>query len=128
MAWLEPAIVRREPRALVVARTIDTHVVRLRTELVTAFDEDWVLLLSPIVEERRAFLRDALEFNSRLAIGALAIEQGWLVLRATHLLANLDAQLLDRHIAFVARETLRLRTCVTRELGSSGTTFAHLLD
>ena len=68
---------------------------RVRIELVRAFDEPWALFISPIVEASKARLQNALEFNMRLSIGALAIEQAHLVLRATCALSVLDEASLD---------------------------------
>jgi len=82
---------------------------RIRIELVRVFDEPWVLFLSPIVEETRAHLRDALALNMTLGIGALAIEQKYLVIRAVCSLVSLDNAGLQRYVNFAVDEALRLR-------------------
>ncbi|MCE9575714.1 MAG: hypothetical protein K8W52_21370 [Deltaproteobacteria bacterium] len=121
-------LVQRDARACVCAIRVGAKHVRIRGELVTAFDEDWLLLLTPIVDEQRALLRDALAFNMELAIGALAIDQGWLMLRATHVLALLDDRLIDRHLDFVAREALRLRSILTLDTAPVDHVFAHACE
>jgi len=114
-------VVAKDPRALVVTVR---DALRIRAECVRAFDEDWLLVIAPVCPEARASLRDALVSNMTIALAATAIEQGWLVLRATHPLAALDAAALDRVVRFVSEEALRLRaiylpngTTVDRALG-----------
>lgn len=99
--------------------------VRVRGECVTAFDEEWLLVLSPIVIEGRARLRDALALNMRLALGALAIEQGWLVLRATQPLTVLDERTIARTVEHLAQEALRLRPLHMTEPTDGGQAFFH---
>jgi hypothetical protein len=106
---LQCQIIQSEAQAVVIAHDLEPHPQRVRVELVHAFDEPWLLLLSPIVEEHRARPRDALVFNMRLAVGTLAVEQGYLMLRATCPLAALDATRLKRYVVFLATEAARLR-------------------
>lgn len=73
------------------------------------FDAPWILFLSPIVDEARAGLRDALALNMNLSIGALAIEQRHLVMRAVLPLATVDGATLDKYVSYVVSESLRLR-------------------
>jgi hypothetical protein len=106
LGWV---VVASEKRASVVEHRSEAGTVRLRLERVAAFGAPWLLFLVPIAAESRARFRDALIFNARLAIGTLAIEQGWLMLRATHAMAELDRGSFDQHVDFLAREGLRLR-------------------
>jgi hypothetical protein len=121
-------LIQGDARACVCAIGIGAQQIRIRAERVTAFDEPWVLLLAPIVPERRAIFRDALAFNMDLAVGALALDQGWLMLRATHALDLLDARLIDRHLGVLAREAARLRGILTLEVSSASEAFPYSCD
>jgi hypothetical protein len=118
------AVVKQDERSIVVTVRSGLAAVRVRAERVRVFDEDWMLMIAAVCPEARALLRDALAANMRIAIAAHAIEQGWLVLRATHPLASLDLAQLERIVRFVSEEALRLRaiylpvgTDVDRALG-----------
>lgn len=102
------AVVTRSESSIVVA-VRSSDVVRIRAEKVRAFDEDWLLVIAAVCPEARAPLRDALSANMKLAIAAHAIEQGWLVLRATHPFASLDLATVERIVRFLSEEALRLR-------------------
>lgn len=119
------AVVMADDRSIVVTLRMPAGALRVRAERVQAFDEDWLLLLAPVCPETRASLRDALTANMQLAIAAHAIEQGWLVLRATHPLRTLDAASLDRTVRFVAEEALRMRAIYMPDHETTSRAFAH---
>ena len=120
------AVVHRDDRSLVCELGTGAEAMRVRAERVRAFDEDWLLVLAAVAPEARAQLRDALTFNMRLALGALALEQGWLVLRAGVPLAGLDDRLIDRHLEFVAGEARRLRSILTLDAVAAAEVFAYV--
>lgn len=118
-------VVLRDDRSLVIAVRVGDTKVRVRGECVTAFEEDWLLVLAPVLVEERARLRDALALNMRLALSTLAIEQGWLVVRATQPLARLDARTIARTVEHVAQEALRLRSLHPTEPTDAEQAFSH---
>jgi len=102
-------VLRRDERSIVFATGGGRAAMRMRAERLRASDEDWLLLLVPIMAETRTQLRDALAFDNQLAIGSLAIEQGWLMLKATLPIVGVDQPMLARYIDFMTREANRLR-------------------
>jgi hypothetical protein len=79
---------------------------RLKVECMA---REWVLVLAAVCKADGINAASALRFNARLAIGALAIGGDTCYLRALLPLDTMDFRDLDRTIAFVARETARLR-------------------
>ncbi len=118
-------VLRRDARAIVFATGAGRAAMRIRAERITEAADDWLLMLVPIMAETRAQLRDALALEMQLAIGSLAIEQGWLMLRATLPLVSLDEPMLARYVDFMTREAHRLRTLRAHEAQRAATaTFA----
>jgi hypothetical protein len=85
---------------------------RVRVERVTAFDAEWLLILSRVAKEEDLAHRDALTCNMRLAVGALALDRGHYELKAIYELAALELPVLERAIHDVAREATRLQEWV----------------
>lgn len=106
-AGLERLGVVTEDGGRAVFVDVAVHAQRVRVERVTAFGEPWLLATAAVIEEPSAVLRDALVFNARLAVGSLAIEQGWLVLRAA-MPETTDAATLERVVDFLAYESRRM--------------------
>ena len=82
---------------------------KLKIELVTAFEEPWLLIRAAVCEEAYIEPLGALRYNAFVAIGALAVENGYCFLRATRPLQGLSMPELDQTVDFVAREAARLR-------------------
>jgi hypothetical protein len=81
----------------------------VRVELVKAFGAAWLLLVAEIGPESTVDARAALAHNARLAIGALAIDRGVLVFRATFAVESLSEAGLARGLDAVAREAALVR-------------------
>ncbi|MCS6912582.1 MAG: hypothetical protein RMK29_19860 [Myxococcales bacterium] len=88
-----------------------------RVELAHAMGKPQVLILCDVVPEADLPLREALEHNMTLAIGALALSQGTFVLRQVYPADGLDFAQLDTALEFLAHEAARLRLQTTAARG-----------
>lgn len=81
----------------------------VRLELARAWDEPWLLVISPVAPERSVSRPiDALRWSASMAIGGLVILDEELVVRAALRLADLGEPSLARYIEFVAAEAKRI--------------------
>lgn len=97
---------------------------RTKVELISAFEEPWLLVMGEVCSELAFPHRDALLHNAQLAVGALAIEQSCIVVRQTLRLATLVWEDLDWTLQIVALEALTLR----RALPFDTSLFSHFAD
>ena len=81
---------------------------RLKIERVFAFESEWILVYSAVCAADKIDAVSALRWNSLVAVGTLAIDGNYCVLRHTLPLANLACETLDLVIENVAREAARL--------------------
>jgi len=85
---------------------------RVRAVHRAALDEDWLIVASAICPSELMEPEWALQYNRyNEAIGALAVEQGSLQLRALVPLVRLAWATLERIIQYIAVESARLRAC-----------------
>lgn len=78
-------------------------------ELTSAWDEPWLLVVSPVAPEHQVTRPvDALRWSAQLAVGGLVIIDDMLAVRATLCLSELELTSLIRYVTFVAREAHRL--------------------
>lgn len=82
---------------------------RIKIELVTAFNEPWVMVLSALCPADNVDARSALRYNALTAMGALVVEGDRCYLRTTLPLEILTFKHLDRTIEFIATEATKLR-------------------
>src|SRR5215468_7599147 len=83
---------------------IDIGSQRLVLELAQAFDEPWLIAVSPIVAKEDVIRPiDALEMNGQYSLGAMAVVDDVLVFRWATSLAILDVDGLARALAFIGR-------------------------
>lgn len=82
---------------------------RQRIELAHASGQPHALVLCDVVPEDAFPPRDALVHNMALAIGALAVHEGIVVLRHLFPLDKLDRADFDRALELMAHEAARLR-------------------
>ena len=96
----------------------------VRVELISAYDEDWLLVQAVVCKADRIEAAGALRWNSLVAIGGLALDGPYCVLRSALPLDTMAWRDLDRTISFIARETPegRPRTDVARWRGCAGAT------
>jgi hypothetical protein len=82
---------------------------KIRVELVTAFDDEPCLLVAAhIGPEGVLVAREALLLNFNMAVAAIGLDGDHFYLRSTLPLATLNPQALDRVLAFVGSEAVRL--------------------
>jgi hypothetical protein len=79
-------------------------------EPVTAFGLAHVVIRANVATTNVMKAYDALVHNTQLAIGALCIEEGFLVLRVVLPIEGVDLSVIDRSLEFLAHEAARLRT------------------
>lgn len=100
---------------------LDVDGQRVVLENSRAFDEPWLVALAPIAAEEEVHKPlDALEWNGRLAAGALAIVDGVFVLRWATPLAALDTAAFERTLRFIASEALRIAEVLSRLAPTDG--------
>jgi hypothetical protein len=78
-------------------------------QLSRAYGRPWILIMSEIAVEDAMVLRDVLRHNMHLAIGAVALEDGFLVVRHLLPLDDLTWPVLERVMEVVAGAAARLR-------------------
>lgn len=102
-------VVKREAHWIGVEIPIEAEAVRIKIERATAFEECWVLVIAAICSETHVDAMAALQYNARIAVGALVLENEPCYLRAALPIDGLTTSALERAINFIAHESLKLR-------------------
>jgi hypothetical protein len=106
------AIIQDEPNWIGMSwrfRSGDVEVEqRVKVERVFAFEKEWLLIYSAVCESGNVDAVGALRWNALVAIGSLALDGMYCVLRHTLPLATVSFADLDLVIENVAREAARL--------------------
>jgi hypothetical protein len=76
---------------------------------VSAFGRPHLQIVSNVVVENAMSSRDAMALNAQLAIGALCVADGYLLLRAVVPLEGVDVTVLEQAIHNVAHEATQVR-------------------
>lgn len=78
-------------------------------ELASAWDEPWLLIISPVASEHQLSRPiDALRWSAQMSVGGIVVIDDMLAVRAALCLADMEWIRLERYICFVAREAHRL--------------------
>jgi hypothetical protein len=93
-------------------RTKQDVLQRQRIELVQAIGEPHLMVLCDIVEVSRARAEPMLAHNMTLAVGAIAVSDGWYVMRSVTPLVTLDLRYFERSLTYLAHEAARLRELI----------------
>jgi hypothetical protein len=95
-----------------------------RIEVIQALGQPHLLILSDVGPDDFLAPYDMLVHNNTLAIGAVAISQGFLIIRHVYALDGLTWPILDMALEYVAHEAARLRTRLGLTTAPSGPTVA----
>jgi hypothetical protein len=98
-------VLAERPQGLIVARD-DRPVVIDRARVL---DETWLVLRTPVCDERDLDARAVHERNGQLAVAALVVESGRYLFRVAVPLKATDATALDKMIALALDAAKRLR-------------------
>ena len=82
---------------------------RTRVILRRAFDEPWLTIVGDVCAEAALEPREALRYNPKLSLGALALDGDGYVVRHAARLATLTWDDLDRALEYLALEASRVR-------------------
>jgi hypothetical protein len=77
--------------------------------LLEAHGREWVVIVAPVARDTLWTFSDALAYNFAAAVGVLAIDAGFYVVRHALALATLDFDAFDEAMELVAFEAARLR-------------------